>query len=42
MVNKLMVQTFMYLQVFWMWILNSIYHSILLFWMPMFALQHGK
>ncbi|KAJ8297759.1 hypothetical protein KUTeg_024290 [Tegillarca granosa] len=25
-------------KVFWMWILNSIYHSILLFWMPMLSL----
>lgn len=26
-------------KVFWMWIMNSIYHSILLFWMPVLALQ---
>ncbi|XP_052278042.1 probable phospholipid-transporting ATPase IA isoform X3 [Dreissena polymorpha] len=26
-------------KVFWMWIANSIYHSILLFWMPMLALN---
>ena len=32
----------LYSQVFWMWIMNSIYHSILLFWMPVLALQQGK
>lgn len=32
---------FCILQVFWMWIANSIYHSILLFWMPVIALQQG-
>ncbi|KAK3100430.1 hypothetical protein FSP39_019862 [Pinctada imbricata] len=26
-------------KVFWMWIFNSIFHSILLFWFPMLALQ---
>ncbi|XP_045203321.2 probable phospholipid-transporting ATPase IA isoform X3 [Mercenaria mercenaria] len=26
-------------KVFWMWIANSIFHSILLFWMPIIALQ---
>ncbi|XP_052793334.1 probable phospholipid-transporting ATPase IA isoform X2 [Mya arenaria] len=26
-------------KVFWMWIANAIYHSILLFWMPILALQ---
>ncbi|KAL5012928.1 hypothetical protein ScPMuIL_011479 [Solemya velum] len=26
-------------KVFWMWISNSIFHSILLFWMPVLALQ---
>ena len=33
---------FIVLQVFWMWILNSIFHSILLFWMPVLALQQGE
>ena len=27
-------------KVFWMWIFNSIFHSILLFWLPVLALNH--
>jgi phospholipid-transporting ATPase len=27
--------------VFWKWIANSIFHSILLYWIPMFAMQTG-
>lgn len=28
------------IKVFWMWIINSIYHSILLFWLTVIALKH--
>ncbi|CAC5421630.1 DRS2 [Mytilus coruscus] len=27
-------------KVFWMWILNSIFHSVLLFWLPVLSLKH--
>jgi len=26
---------------FWKWIANSIFHSIILFWLPMFSMKHG-
>ncbi|XP_036360551.1 probable phospholipid-transporting ATPase IA isoform X3 [Octopus sinensis] len=28
------------IKVFWMWLINSIYHSILLFWLTVLALKH--
>ncbi|KAK6645447.1 hypothetical protein RUM43_001724 [Polyplax serrata] len=27
-------------RVFWVWILNALFHSLLLFWLPLLALQH--
>jgi len=30
------------LQVFWLWCGNAVYHSILLFWMTVVALEQGK
>ena len=29
-------------KIFWFWILNSIYHSILLFWLPVLMLHQGE
>ncbi len=35
-------------KIFWVWIINALLHSVLLFWLPMLALQkdviwfHGK
>ncbi|XP_064608442.1 probable phospholipid-transporting ATPase IA isoform X3 [Liolophura sinensis] len=29
-------------KVFWMWTINSVYHSILLFWMTVLALEHDS
>lgn len=29
-------------KIFWMWIANSVYHSILLFWMPVLVMYHGQ
>ncbi|KAK2176219.1 hypothetical protein NP493_675g03060 [Ridgeia piscesae] len=27
-------------QIFWLWIINAVYHSVILFWMPVCALSH--
>ncbi|XP_075212548.1 ATPase phospholipid transporting 8A1 isoform X3 [Lycorma delicatula] len=27
-------------QVFWIWIINALYHSVLLFWLPLFIVEH--
>ncbi len=29
-------------KIFWMWIVNSVYHSALLFWMPVLIMKHGE
>jgi len=29
-------------QVFWLWCGNAVYHSILLFWMTVVALEQGQ
>ena len=40
--KSFLISRFSLLQIFWLWCVNSVFHSILLYWMTVLALDQGN